>query len=128
MWTQQVIDKINNRSMNNVRSLLKVRSTDTRATFLLLTLKTFHATFGGLKWCYEKYLNKFLWLKLCSQYLLRCIYYVFDSKLKYLNIAKFIKILWKEVHVLKYNVWHYFCFTSRGAFRISRYEILKKTW
>ena len=25
MWTQQVIDKINNRSMNNVRSLLKVR-------------------------------------------------------------------------------------------------------
>ena len=81
MWTQQIIDKISNRSMNNVRILLKGSQKDTRTTFLLLTLKKFHTSFRGLKWWYRSYLCKIFWLKLCSQYLLSCIYYVLFTKI-----------------------------------------------
>ena len=49
MWTEQVMDKVSNRSMKNVWSLLKVRNKSTRTTFLLLTLNKFHTSFGGLK-------------------------------------------------------------------------------
>ena len=75
MWTQQEMDKVSNRSMNNVWSLLKVSYKDNRTTFLLLPLNKFHTSFGGLKWWYRNYLCKFFWLKLSSQYLLRCIMY-----------------------------------------------------
>ena len=75
MWTQQVMDKISNRSMNNIWTLLKVSKKDNRTTFLLLTLNKFHTSFGQLKWWYGSYLCKFFWLKLCSQYMLRCIMY-----------------------------------------------------
>ena len=80
IWTQQVMDKISNRSMKNVWSLLKVGSKDTRTTFLLLTLNKFPTSFGGLKWCYGSYLCKFFWLKLYNQYLLKCIYYALFNK------------------------------------------------
>ena len=75
MWTQQVMDKISNRSMNNIWTLLKVSKKDNRTTFLLLTLNKFHTSFGQLKWWYGSYLCKFFWLKLYSQYMLRCIMY-----------------------------------------------------
>ena len=75
MWTQQVMDKVRKRSMNNVWSLLTVSYKDTKTTFLLLTLNKFHTSFGGLKWWYRSYLCKFFWLKPYSQYLLRCIIY-----------------------------------------------------
>ena len=75
MWTQQEMDKVSNKIMNNVWSLLKVSYKDNRKTFLLLTLNKFHTSFGGLKWWYRNYLCKFFWLKLSSQYLLRCIMY-----------------------------------------------------
>ena len=75
MWTQQEMDKVSNKIMNNVWSLLKVSYKDNRKTFLLLTLNKFHTSFGGLKWWYMNYLCKFFWLKLSSQYLLRCIMY-----------------------------------------------------
>ena len=75
MWTQQEMDKVSNKIMNNVWSLLKVSYKDNRKTFLLLTLNKFHTSFGGLKWCYRNYLCKFFWLKLSSQYLLWCIMY-----------------------------------------------------
>ena len=79
--TQQIMEKISNRSMKNVWSLLKVSYKDTRTTFLWLTLNKFHTSFGGLKWWYGSYLCKFFWLKLYSQYLLRCIYYVLFTKI-----------------------------------------------
>ena len=75
MWTQQEMDKVSNKIMNNVWSLLKVSYKDNRKTFLLLTLNKFHTSFAGLKWWYRNYLCKFFWLKLSSQYLLRCIMY-----------------------------------------------------
>ena len=75
MWTQQVMDKISNRSMNNIWTLLKVSKKDNRTTFLLLTLNKFDTSFGQLKWWYGSYLCKFFWLKLYSQYMLRCIMY-----------------------------------------------------
>ena len=69
------MDKVSNRSMNNVWSLLKVSYNDTRKTFLLLTLNKFHTSLAGLKWWYGSYLCKFFWVKLYSQYLLKCITY-----------------------------------------------------
>ena len=82
MWTQQVMNKISHRIMNSVWSLFKVSKKDTRTTFLLLTLNKFHTSFGGLKSWHESYLSKFFWLKLYSQYLLRCIYYALFNKIR----------------------------------------------
>ena len=73
---------VSNRSMNNVWNLLKLRQKDTRTTFLLLTLNKFHTSSGQLKWYYGGYLYKFFWLKLYSQYLLRCIMYFFTKILQ----------------------------------------------
>ena len=81
MWTQHLIGKISNRSMNNIWRLLTISQKDTRTKFLLLTLNKRHTSFGGLKWWYGSYLCKFFWLKLYSQYLLKCIYYVLFTKI-----------------------------------------------
>ena len=69
------MDKVSNRSMDNVWSLLKISLKKTSTIFLLLTLNKFHASFGELKWWYGSYLCNFFWLKLCNQYLLRHIMY-----------------------------------------------------
>ena len=81
MWTQHVIDKISNRSINNVWRLLTISQKDTRTKFSLLTLNKFHTSFGGLKWWYGSYLCKFFWLKLYCQHLWKCIYYVLFTKI-----------------------------------------------
>ena len=75
MWTQHVIDKISNRSINNVWRLLTISQKDTRTKFSLLTLNKFHTSFGGLKWWYGSYFCNFFWLKLYCQYLLRSFMY-----------------------------------------------------
>ena len=81
MWTQHVIDKISNRSINNIWRLLTISQKDTRTKFSLLTLNKFHTSFGGLKWWYGSYLCKFFWLKLYCQHLWKCIYYVLFTKI-----------------------------------------------
>ena len=81
MWTQHVIDKISNRSINNVWRLLTISQKDTRTKFSLLTLNKFHTSFGGLKWWYGSYLCKFFSLKLYCQHLWKCIYYVLFTKI-----------------------------------------------
>ena len=74
MCTKQVMDKVNNRSMNNLWSLMKVSWKDTRKTFLLSTFNKFHTSFG-VKWWHGSYLCKFYWLRRYSQYPLRYIMY-----------------------------------------------------
>ena len=57
---------------NNFRHF-KVTYKDTQMILLLLTLKRFHTSFGGLEQQLKSYLFKLFWIKLCSQYLLQCV-------------------------------------------------------
>ena len=75
--TSNYMHKVTNRSMNNVWVCSKFAIKTTKLIFLLSTLNRFHTTFGGLKWHLGSYLFKFFSIKLCSQYLLRCIMYIF---------------------------------------------------